>query len=617
MLRSAYIVPCFLTYALMLSACEQGRVRSSLDPANRQIQKNADSGPNANHDSGNATGGQTDSGHGATIADGGSSNPGSQSDAGPGGSNPNPGTIGASCAMDSECGHGPGSCLTGQSAWWNEAWQSGYCTMADCSTDQNPCPNNGVCVSYDEQMNTTCLSNCGTDNDCRSGYFCHEVGGCLPGPSMMTGGGGTGTSPVGSACMADADCSDSGASCITEQTSPGFVGGYCTVFSCTDSSPCPSGSDCYTVNSSGTTACLANCQQRSQCRGSAYACYPPGACMPACDANSCDPGEVCGGDGLCVSAPCSPGSCATGLICDQSSGQCVVDVGTPPSGSIPTCNNLPDWRCSATSATPCSQLVPFEPITGPGYWNYPLNGETTSDQYRSYLRYDFTRLLKFASASVDCLAANWTVGNGHPIGLGDMSESNGSIPGTRENSPGHPPGTHEQGHDIDIAYYQLSGTNNWLRAVCSHTSGGADQYHCVNPPNNLDIWRTALFIGKIHETAGLRVIGVDGQIGTSVESAITQLCARGWLSNGACSNPKLAYEVTNMNRGWFQFHHHHMHVSISSVTSLRSVPPEEACLIPNNCGPAQHDLRPLSGVQSQAFESWSLPSRLNRMIRQH
>jgi len=305
-----------------------------------------------------------------------------------------------------------------------------------------------------------------------------------------------------------------------------------------------------------------------------------------------------------------------GLLCDQTSGQCVVDVGTPPSGPIPTCNNLPDWRCTAPSATPCGQLVQFTPVTGPGYWNYPLNGESTSDQYRSYLRYDFTRLLKYAAASVDCLAANWSIGNGHAIGLGDMSESNGAIPGTRDNSPGHPAGTHENGHDIDIAYYQLTGSNNWLRSVCPHTSGGADQYHCVSPPNNLDIWRTALFIGKIHETSGLRVIGVDGQVGPSVESAITQLCARGWLTNSACTNPQLTYETTDMNRGWYHFHHHHMHVRITSVTSLRSVPPEEACLIPNNCGPEKHDLQPHSCTVESAFETWSLPESFNRVIKQ-
>ena len=244
-----------------------------------------------------------------------------------------------------------------------------------------------------------------------------------------------------------------------------------------------------------------------------------------------------------------------GLTCDQSSGQCVVEVGQAPSGPIPTCNNLPDWRCNETAAR-CAQLTPFEPTTGPGYWNYSLNGETASNQYRSYLRYDFVQLLKYAAASVDCLAANWTIGNGHPIGLGDMSEVNGAIPGTSDGSPGHPAGTHEDGHDIDIAYYQLSGSNNWLRAICPHTSGSADQYHCVGAPTNLDVWRTALFVGKIHETSGLRVIGMDGQVGPLVESALTQLCARGWLNNSACTQPAITYEVTNMNRGWFQFHHH-------------------------------------------------------------
>jgi hypothetical protein len=224
---------------------------------------------------------------------------------------------------------------------------------------------------------------------------------------------------------------------------------------------------------------------------------------------------------------------------------------------------VPDWRCTA-SAAECGELVAFEPVRGPGYWNYPLNGETTGNQYRSYARRDVMMLVKYATAMVECQAAAWAFGNGGELGLGDMSEVDGAIPGTSVGSPGHPPGTHVNGHDMDIAYYQTGTADNLLRAVCEHRTGGADQYHCTGEPTLLDPWRTALFLGHLHATPHLRVIGVDGRVGPLVESALAQLCTDGWVSGTGCTAPRLAYETTDTMRGWYRFHHHHLHISVSA-----------------------------------------------------
>ena len=432
---------------------------------------------------------------------------------------------------------------------------------------QNPCPTGAGCVYTDQnQQNTTCLATCTDQSQCRTGYVCIQQGFCLPG---TVGGGGT--SPIGGACTGDPDCADTGSQCVTS-----LPDGYCTIFGC-DMSPCPSGSTCFQIDAQGGTACLADCASRSQCRAPEYACHAPGACLAACDANSCDPGEVCGPDGLCIEQSCTMTGCPTGMRCDANSGACVTDVGVPPPGPVPSCN-VPSWRCTGTAAQ-CAQLVPFMPEQGPGYWNYPLNGETTANQYRSYIRRDVMMLVKYAAAMVDCLTPGWTIGNGLPLGLGDMSESNGAIPGTSIGRPGHPMNTHEDGQDMDIAYYQLSGPNNHLRAICDHyDANGNDASHCTSPPNNLDIWRTALFVGYLHASSGLRVIGVDGQAGPALDSAIAQLCSGGWLNTSACMRNQMTYEVTNTNRGWFHFHHHHLHVSINSSGTAVQTPPEQACL---------------------------------------
>lgn len=286
------------------------------------------------------------------------------------------------------------------------------------------------------------------------------------------------------------------------------------------------------------------------------------ACVRECEGSGdCTEGLVCV-DNACVEPPCTADSCPAGMVCADS-GSCVADVGGVPTGPVPTCGAIPGWSCVGTEST-CGALQQFLPEEGPGYWNYPLNGETAANQYRSFCRVDLMMLVKYAAAKVDCLARDWAFGNGEPLGLGDMSEADGSIPGTSIGSPAHPVGTHVDGYDMDIAYYQLGAADNRLRPICEHTSGGVDQYHCVSAPSSLDVWRTALFVALLHDTPQLRVIGVDGQAGPLIESAISQLCDTGWYSGPACRSLSLAYETTDTGRGWFYFHHHHLHVSLST-----------------------------------------------------
>ena len=77
------------------------------------------------------------------------------------------------------------------------------------------------------------------------------------------------------------------------------------------------------------------------------------------------------------------------------------------------------------------------------------------------------------------------------------------------------------GHDMDIAYYQVGTPNNVLRSVCEHREpNGEDAYHCTDEPVYLDAWRTAVFLAYLHDNPHLRVIGVDGQVGPRSHLAI-------------------------------------------------------------------------------------------------
>ena len=59
---------------------------------------------------------------------------------------------------------------------------------------------------------------------------------------------------------------------------------------------------------------------------------------------------------------------------------------------------------------------------------------------------------------------NWDFGNREPIGLGDMSEADGAIPGTAEGDQAIQ-STRTQMASIDIGYYQIGMNDNLLRPI--------------------------------------------------------------------------------------------------------------------------------------------------------
>ena len=243
------------------------------------------------------------------------------------------------------------------------------------------------------------------------------------------------------------------------------------------------------------------------------------------------------------------------------------DVGAPTNPGPapgPPCDDLPPLLCTG-GVEYCAEVIPFEPDEGPGYWDYPIPGETAVDQWYSYLRRDAVMLIKYASAKVECKTTAWDYGNLAPLGLGDMSEADGSTPGTNIGSLRHPPGTHVRGYDIDAAYYQLFSPDNLLRTVGDSYIGTEDQNHLVGDPYALDVWRTALFIAYLSEHPDLRVIGVDGQVGLILEPALGQLVTLGWIDENLNESIPLAYEVTNQGYGWFLYHDGHMHVSMIGI----------------------------------------------------
>jgi len=234
-------------------------------------------------------------------------------------------------------------------------------------------------------------------------------------------------------------------------------------------------------------------------------------------------------------------------------------------GPEPVCEDLPQMLCTG-SAEHCSELVTFDPRIGDGYADYPENGETWDNQYRSYLRRDLRQLIIYATAKLECKTSDWEFGSGSPLGLIDMSEADGSIPGSLYGSPGHPVGSHTDGLDIDVSYYQLYTPDNRPRIMCDHYEGYYDVNHCTSQPYLLDPWRTTLFTTYLAEHPLLRVMGVDGRVGPVLVDSLDWFMDNGWVFPEF--HAPLLYEETDQGWGFFQFHHHHMHISMNRVQPI-------------------------------------------------
>ena len=230
----------------------------------------------------------------------------------------------------------------------------------------------------------------------------------------------------------------------------------------------------------------------------------------------------------------------------------------------PVCDDLPPLYCVG-DAEQCVEILPFDPDVGPGYLNY-------FPDYRTYIKRDLMTLTKYAAAKTECKTADWDYWNFAPLGLGDMSEADGSIPGTSIGNPGHPPGTHEYGTDIDVAYYQLYANDNLLRSVCSTFEGYyLEAFHCVDPPHGLDPWRTALFISSVSEHPLLRIIYVDWLVGPILDDTLDEMVSLGWIDAEHRAAIPLVYYVEGDEEQEYLFHNHHMHVSMNHLYDIVSM----------------------------------------------
>jgi len=201
-----------------------------------------------------------------------------------------------------------------------------------------------------------------------------------------------------------------------------------------------------------------------------------------------------------------------------------------------------DVYSDALESGPCNRIMQF-PNAVDGSQGYLV----THEQHYSNQRREIAYLVQWATAQVEAEFPGTK-----PLALMDMSQADGDTPGRLDGSLRHPEGTHVNGNDIDIAYYQ-TGADNMGRAVCDN-----DGYNCTGEAYLLDADRTAYFLAMLMRSPFIRVIGVDTVVAEDVLEAAAGLLSGGKLNASDVSNLEtyMAYSTD----GW-PFHHHHLHFS--------------------------------------------------------
>lgn len=472
--------------------------------------------------------------------------------------------FGELCATSAECSSG--LCLVRQGD------PKGYCS-AQCTKDAD-CPTTpkGAACNLQITSGNVCGWSCTPGgNDCPTGLNCVALGNgyiCLGGKPAATPKCGDGKVEGSEQCD-KTDLNSSTCKSLGYDSGTLSCNTNCTfnVSACKSNTSSKFGKACQSSNDCGANLiCVTFAQNQSYCTASCSSTKPcptspPGA---TCSIQLQSGGDVCGwatstgGPPICGNGVIDPGEdcdkTAFGATCKglgYSGGSLKCDSSckyvTSSCTGTTKCASLPPRHCTSQ----CTQIVEFTPAVGAGY-------RVRHGSRLSWARRSTVTFVKYAAASVDCVypGTKW-------LGLGDMSMSNGNTPADTNGRLRHPQGTHIQGRDMDIGYYQINQNDNDLRPVCQHVLNNQDQYHCVSKPTILDAVKTAFFIAKLLESNQVRVIGVDGKIGPLVQTEMTKLYNNGLISKAVLDQfpSRVTWEETDKGRGWFRFHHHHLHVS--------------------------------------------------------
>lgn len=490
---------------------------------------------------------------------------------------PQGGAVGDPCTQQDDCQNG--TCLK---------LPGGYCTKSGCA--ETGCPEGSVCYSL-EGGGSACFKSCAAPSECREaeGYTCDADNTCYPG-----------SAPVDPACSPQ----NPNGTCAEGQI---CQNGVCASLECTDTrfeTNDTAGTAKEAPN--GTTTGLELCGADQDW----YSLNVPAHTIATLGVTF----RKSAGD-LDLSSHTSDGKCQGGRV----SSSCAWTYRTYETGEefLSTLNNthgqvlsslfrLLGYRGAQNRYDLTTSFVPYSdgrdcqptyteddclghPSTTPKLIQFPYpdpNDGIVGDGYRfdsvanyRWLRRETIMLVRYAISETQKKFPGTK-----PLGLIDMCQRNGITPGYDIGDPRHPESTHDQGGNIDIAYYTTlasagSLAYNEARVICDANEGNENGSFCnasAAQTHVVDLPRQVYFMAKLFQSPRTRVIGADRVIAPLLVTEAARQYGLGWITKAE----RDAFSSAMASGDGWPFHHHHIHVSLEWWPSFRSdsgAAPQDGC----------------------------------------
>jgi hypothetical protein len=519
-------------------------------------------------------------------------------------------TAGAACTGDKQCSfHAKGACYSDDGIGEPNGWVGGYCLAFGCKKDSEcggatqspggaPTGPNAGCFPAASDGSGVCMDRCGMDLDCRAGYTCRilqDKDKKYIGSACFAGCDAAATCPAGTTCV--------GKLCVDEKRACGPMNphGWCPKTSWCDNGVCNDkpficggNDDAHEPNDTkqtakdapmGTTEGLLSCSGDEDW----YRVNVPAGTIVRVGirfkhgagdidfvAYNAD-GELLGSR-IGNSYPYSYRDQETDteyygfysakggasyylrvLGYKKAENKYSLHLDSFPYKDGATCTGagFSSAECIG-QAKEGAGLIPF-PFPDPN--DGVVGGQYFWDTYSNYrfARRELVMLVRHALVETS-KAFPGTL----PLGLIDVCQMNGITPGYDVGDPRHPESTHDQGGNIDIAYFQTDG-NNSAEIICNDGAKHADGFctPAAAEKHIVDLPRQAFFMAKLYGSSRTRVIGVDQVIAPLILAAAEKLAALPEGDPKRISSAELAGFNGKMasGSGW-PFHHHHIHLSL-------------------------------------------------------
>ncbi len=158
--------------------------------------------------------------------------------------------------------------------------------------------------------------------------------------------------------------------------------------------------------------------------------------------------------------------------------------------------------------------------------------------------------------------------NTRPLGVGDICQRDTITPGYDIGQPRHPESAHDQGGNIDLAYFTTLANEgtipyNQLRTVCDANGGSNDGFFC-NPgtaaTHVVDLPRQVYFMAQLYSSPRMRVTGTDRELAPLLRQEADRQLAVGLITQ---AQRDAFYSALGFgDEGGWQFHFKFIHVSL-------------------------------------------------------